>query len=94
MGCWCNLTRYYCLVQAADINQKATSGHLVLSCGSIELTWMAKNHFHFRKGYLDTVELLLKAGASVDAVGMYSWTPLLVKYLGSSPALCTINIER
>jgi hypothetical protein len=27
---------------------------------------------------VDTVELLLRAGASVDAVGMYSWTPLLV----------------
>jgi hypothetical protein len=30
---------YYCLVKAADIKQKATSGHLVLSCGS--MAWMA-----------------------------------------------------
>jgi hypothetical protein len=41
MGCWRNLTGYYCLVKAADIKQKATYGHLVLSCGSIKLTWMA-----------------------------------------------------
>jgi hypothetical protein len=37
-GCRCNLTRHYCLVQADDIKQKATSLRLVLSCGSIELT--------------------------------------------------------
>ena len=34
---------------------------------------------HHRKGHIDTVELLLRAAASVDAVGMYSWTPLLVR---------------
>jgi hypothetical protein len=41
MGCRCNLTGYYRLFKAADIKQKATSGHLVLSFGSKELTWMA-----------------------------------------------------
>jgi hypothetical protein len=35
MGCRRNLTGHYCLVKAADIKQKATSGHLVLSCGDI-----------------------------------------------------------
>jgi hypothetical protein len=32
---------YYCLVKAADLKQKATSVHIVLSCRSIELGWMA-----------------------------------------------------
>lgn len=31
-----------------------------------------------RKGNVEIVDLLLKAGANVDTAGMYSWTGLLV----------------
>jgi len=55
-----------------------------------------------RKGHEDIVELLLRAGSSVDAIGMYSWTPLLVaaqgnfitiveKLLGRSPNVNTVD---
>jgi ankyrin repeat-rich membrane spanning protein len=47
-----------------------------------------------RKGHVDIVELLLQAGASVDAVGMYSWTPLLVATRGNFILIVEILLER
>ena len=40
--------------------------------GTTALIWAC------RGGRADIAESLLRAGASVDTVGMYSWTPLLV----------------
>ena len=53
----------------ADYHAKTEVGD---KYGTTALIWAA------RKGRIDIAEMLLRAGASVDAVGMYSWTPLLV----------------
>lgn len=56
-------------VSFADHHAKTEVGD---KYGTTALIWAA------RKGRTDIAEMLLRAGASVDAVGMYSWTPLLV----------------
>ena len=53
----------------ADYHAKTEVGD---KYGTTALIWAS------RKGRTDIAEMLLRAGASVDAVGMYSWTPLLV----------------
>ena len=53
----------------ADYHAKTEVGD---KYGTTALIWAA------RKGRIDIAQMLLRAGASVDAVGMYSWTPLLV----------------
>jgi len=58
---------------------------------------MKLSHHYFRacrKGYDDIVEILLRAGASVDAVGMYSWTPLLVATRGNFIAVVEKLLEK
>ena len=61
--------QFLLVILFADYHAKTEVGD---KYGTTALIWAA------RKGRIDIAEMLLRAGASVDAVGMYSWTPLLV----------------
>lgn len=61
---------------------------IILQYGTTALVWTC------RKGNVEIVEMLLKAGANVDTAGMYSWTPLLVAVSGGYLEIVTLLLEK